>query len=150
MKMTRRGNIYFLALEPGESVREEIEGLAARQAIKTGIIDHGIGAVERVQLAYYDLQTRKYLSISLPEGGQELVSLQGNIAWKDKKPFLHAHVSLGDRDGLTRSGHLVDAIVHVTVELVILTFHSLEIGREYDERVGLPLWNFPGRERSKN
>jgi predicted DNA-binding protein with PD1-like motif len=144
MKIVRDGDVCLMRLERGEKLRERLEGFAAASGIGTGVVIHGIGAVAEVGLRYYDLDARTYLTIPVPAGGHELVSTQANLAWKDGKPFLHMHVAIGGRRGETLSGHLEDAVVHVTVELVILTFPDLRVGRTPDEAVGLALWDFPG------
>lgn len=50
----------------------------------------------------------------------EVLSALGDIAiGDDGKPSLHLHVVLGLSDGSTRGGHLLEAIVHPTLEIVI-------------------------------
>ena len=63
--------------------------------------------------------------------------LTGDIAVKDGKPEPHVHVVLGRRDGSTRGGHLVRAIVRPTLELMLELGGALE--RRFDPASGLAL-----------
>jgi uncharacterized protein len=49
----------------------------------------------------------------------ELLSLAGDVALSDGEPVIHAHVVVGCRDTTTRGGHLIDATVRPTLELII-------------------------------
>jgi hypothetical protein len=54
------------------------------------------------------------------------------------KPSIHAHVVLGKRDGSTCGGHLIEAEVRPTLEL-ILTESPAHLERRYDQEAGLAL-----------
>lgn len=142
----RHADVLFVALEPGDKVREELEKLAGQHLIKAGVIVHGIGAVTDLKLAYYELKDRKYVPIDGADDGDiyEVTAFQGNLTWKDGKPFLHAHLVACDREGMAGGGHLVEATVAVTLEIVLIDFRGTVIERTMDEHVGLPLWTFPG------
>ena len=78
-----------------------------------------MGAFERAQLAYFDWEAKKYQPIPIEEQ-VEVIALTGDIAENDEnKPDIHAHVILGRRDGSTRGGHLMEAIVRPTLELTM-------------------------------
>jgi uncharacterized protein len=57
-------------------------------------------------------------SVSLDEQ-VELLSLIGDVALKDGEPQVHAHVVIGKRDGTAYGGHLLQARVRPTCELVL-------------------------------
>jgi len=67
-----------------------------------------------------------------------VLSLLGDIALADGKPKLHAHVVLGKRDGSAHGGHLLEAHVRPTLE-VILTESPSHLERVHDPETGLPL-----------
>ena len=146
MRIARDGERYLVALEPGESVRTELEAICGKHDIRTGIIRHCIGAVKDLKLAFYELPARKYIPIEVDDDTYEVAAGQGNLTWKDGKPFLHMHVVATDREGMAGGGHLVDAIVAVTLEIEIVSYKDDIIVREYDDRVGLPVWRFPERK----
>jgi predicted DNA-binding protein with PD1-like motif len=67
-----------------------------------------------------------------------VLALVGDIAFQDGKPKIHAHVVLGRRDGSARGGHLLEARVRPTLE-VILTESPAHLNRVYDPASGLAL-----------
>ena len=72
------------------------------------------------------------------KGQAEVLSLTGNLALRDNEPFFHIHVALGLRDGSARGGHLFEATVRPTVELVLTTY-AKPVRRRVDPETGLPL-----------
>jgi uncharacterized protein len=74
----------------------------------------------------------------------ELVSLIGDITLEENKslgenkPMIHAHAVVGKRDGSTAGGHLLEAHVRPTLEL-ILTESPVHLERKFDAESGLPL-----------
>jgi predicted DNA-binding protein with PD1-like motif len=96
-----------------------------------------IGAFSEVVLGYFDWEKKDYERIEVTEQ-VEVLSLIGDIALQDGKPKVHAHVVLGRRDGSARGGHLLQARVRPTLEL-ILTESPTHLKRQYDPASGLAL-----------
>ena len=61
-----------------------------------------------------------------------------NLALDKDEPFFHVHVALGLRDGSARGGHLFEATVRPTVEIMLTTF-ARPVRRTIDAATGLPL-----------
>ena len=107
--------------------------------------DHGIsgaqitaiGAFRRVVLGYFDWQRKSYERITVDEQ-VEVLTLTGNIGRKDTAPALHAHVVVGRRDGTAHGGHLLEAIVRPTLELIVIETPR-HLRRRLDDATGLPL-----------
>ena len=68
----------------------------------------------------------------------EVLSLIGDVALKDDAPQVHAHVVVGRSDGTTLGGHLVEARVRPTLE-VILVETPEHLRKEVDPETGLAL-----------
>lgn len=98
---------------------------------------NGIGAFQRVRLGYFQREARKYHPIDINEQ-VELLSLIGNFARKDGKPKLHAHVIVGKRDGSAHGGHLLEARVWPTLEIMVIETPAY-LQRTVDESTGLAL-----------
>ncbi|MBA3348875.1 MAG: DUF296 domain-containing protein [Actinobacteria bacterium] len=64
--------------------------------------------------------------------------LAGDVASKDGKPTVHAHVVVGKRDGTAHGGHLLRAHVRPTLEL-ILESSPAQLRKRVDEETGLAL-----------
>jgi hypothetical protein len=99
----------------------------------------GIGAISDAVIGYFDPKKNAYLRNHQKEQA-EVLSLTGNLALYDNKPFFHVHVALGMRDGSGRGGHVFELTVRPTVELV-LTAYPKPVRREIDAETGLPLLN---------
>lgn len=68
----------------------------------------------------------------------EVMSLIGTIATTDSGPKIHAYVVIGKSDGTAHGGHLLEAYVWPTSE-VMLTEFSVELRRTIDDETRLPL-----------
>ncbi len=69
----------------------------------------------------------------------EVVSLIGDIAVdKSNQPKLHAHVAVAKRDGSMMGGHLMDARVRPTLE-VMLEESPAVLRRQMDPESGIAL-----------
>jgi predicted DNA-binding protein with PD1-like motif len=96
-----------------------------------------IGAFSDVVLGYFDREKKKYREIPVREQ-VEVLSLNGDIALKDGKPQLHAHVVVGKSDGTAHGGHILEAHVWPTLE-VIVTESPKHLRRKTDDETGLAL-----------
>jgi uncharacterized protein len=58
--------------------------------------------------------------------------------------MLHTHVTVGNRDGRTSGGHVIEAVVCPTVE-VFVTMASVPLNKQYDPESGLMLIALEGK-----
>ena len=127
---------YLLVFHTGQEVMRGLLAFAKKYDLVAGHVT-GIGALSGAVIGYFDPGKNSYLKN--PQNEQaELLSLTGNLALHDNAPFFHVHVALGLRDGAARGGHLFEAIVRPTVELV-LTTSPRPVRRKIDRDTGLPL-----------
>lgn len=96
-----------------------------------------IGAFSDAVLGYFDWTTKEYERIPIDEQ-VEVLAMVGDVALDAGKPKVHAHVVVGLRSGHTRGGHLLQAHVRPTLE-VILTESPGYLKREHDPESGLAL-----------
>ncbi len=129
---------FWLRLKRGEPVIESMTRFAREQEITAAQIS-GIGAVSGVTLGYFDLTRREYNRKKF-DGVYELLNLAGNISLVDGEPFVHAHIVLANPDYQVIGGHLFEAEVAVTVEIVLRVFPQ-KINRKFDPEVNLKLWD---------
>ena len=110
---------FAVVFEAGEEVVAGLVRFAADQKL-SGAHLTGIGAFERVTLGFFDVGRKEYTKISIEEQ-VELLSLVGNIALDDHgQPKLHAHVVVGKSDGSAHGGHLLEASVRPTLEVMVV------------------------------
>src|ERR671922_45714 len=89
------------------------------------------------KLLHEDGERTEYKRIALREQ-VEVLTLAGDVAVKDTDPQVHAHVVVGKADGTAWGGHLLEAHVWPTLE-VVLVESPAELRRALDEETQLPL-----------
>jgi predicted DNA-binding protein with PD1-like motif len=130
--------ILLARLERGDDLLEALQALCSAQQVRAGVI-HGIGAVERAVIGYYDQQAGRYDALPVPHA-MEIANLQANVSIKDGEPFVHAHVTLAGPDGRCLGGHLMPGTVVFACELQLRCFEGEAPQRGLDELTGLALW----------
>jgi len=128
---------YLLVFDPDEEVVTGLIGFVREKAITAGHFT-AIGAVSGAALGFFDRERKDYKKI--PQDGQaEVLSLIGDVALKeDGSPGVHAHAVLGLPDGSARGGHLIEAKVWPTLE-VVLTESPKHLRRTFRPELGLAL-----------
>ena len=95
----------------------------------------GIGAVRSATLGWFDPQRKTYRRISI-DHQSEVLSLLGDIALYQGKPVVHAHMVVGSPSGMVHGGHLLQAYVRPTLE-VIVTAYPRALYKKFDPEKGL-------------
>jgi predicted DNA-binding protein with PD1-like motif len=99
-----------------------------------------VGAFRQTVLGYFDRDRKQYRKIPVDEQ-VEVLSLIGDVALKPEGgPEVHAHVVVGRMDGTTLGGHLLEAHVWPTLE-VIITDAPRHLQKKHDPETGLALIN---------
>jgi predicted DNA-binding protein with PD1-like motif len=127
---------YVVILDRGEEVVKTLTAFANAQGI-TAARFTAIGAFSAVTLGYFDRERKDYTRIPVREQ-VEVLSLIGDIALDQAAPKLHAHAVVGKRDGTAHGGHVLEATVWPTLE-VVLTESPKYLKRRMDPEVGLAL-----------
>lgn len=96
-----------------------------------------VGAFSSVTLGFFDRQTMDYKHIPINEQ-VEVLALIGNVALDDGKPKIHAHVVVGKADGTAHGGHVMEAHVWPTLEVVVIESPD-HLQRTVDKETGLAL-----------
>jgi len=127
---------WVLIFDKGD---EPVAGLTAfAKAQKLGAAHFtAIGAFSDVTLGYFDRAKRDYKKIPLHEQ-VEVLSLLGDVALDKGEPKIHAHVVVGRADGEARGGHLLEAHVWPTLE-VVLVESPRHLRKRHDPETGLAL-----------
>jgi predicted DNA-binding protein with PD1-like motif len=107
-----------LVLDRGDEVMSNLQRFAAEHNLIASRLT-AIGAFESATLGYFDWERKEYDRIPVNEQ-VEVLSLVGDIALDGAKPKVHAHVVLGRRDGSTVGGHLLEARVRPTLEVMLV------------------------------
>lgn len=128
---------FAVVFETGDSVMEGLEAFAVREGL-TAASFSGIGAFSDAVTGYFDWDSKNYLKNRIDEQ-VEVASLNGDVALApDGAQAVHVHVVLGRRDGSAIAGHLVEAHVRPTLE-VVLTETPAHLQKAVDSQSGLAL-----------
>jgi len=130
------GNAILLRLDPGEEILASLKALCAQESIALGAVQ-GIGAVNYAVLGLFDPATKQYRA-NVFEENLEIVSLTGNITTMDGEVYLHLHMAVSDEQGRVFGGHLTEAVISVTAEIVIAQIDGAA-DRKFSEKIGINL-----------
>lgn len=128
---------FLVRLEKGEKVNVSIKKFCEKLNIKNASFV-SLGSIENPVLAHYRVDNKKYKEKEL-QGIFEVTSFMGNVAIFEASPLVHGHISISDEDMKEFGGHLVEATVSATLEIVIQDLGSSKI-KKYDEKIGLKLF----------
>lgn|ERR1035441_4979545 len=133
----RQPKTFVVIFETGDEIAEGLKRFAIEQKL-AGSSFKAIGALSSVKLGWFNWETKKYqTSVDLAEQ-LELLSLIGDIALKDGEPQVHAHVVVAKSDGTALGGHLQEAHVRPTCE-VVLTESPEHLQKQIDPESGIAL-----------
>ena len=128
---------FAVVLQTGDDSVSCIKEFAERERLSAAQIT-AIGALCDAVLGYFDWDQKEYPRIPVREQA-EIASFIGDIALaEDGKPSLHVHVVLGRRDGTALAGHLFEAHVRPTLEIIV-TESPEHLGKRRDPESGLAL-----------
>ncbi len=117
MQYARYGADYVLRLDEGEEAIESLRRFLVDRDIMAGYLV-GWGAFSRLKLAFYHPDRGEYIERTFNQQ-LEVASLLGNIACLNGEPAIHAHLTAGDEEFHTYSGHLVEGVARPMLEVFV-------------------------------
>jgi len=127
---------FVLVFDAGDEVVSGITSFAKENALDAASLT-AIGAFSGATLGYFVVEKKEYEEIPVEEQ-VAVLSLVGDIALNRGEPELHAHAVVGRRDGTTRGGHLLEARVRPTLEVVLIESPE-HLRKKPNEEFGLAL-----------
>ena len=113
---------FILVFETGDELAKGLFEFAGQEKLSAASFK-AVGALEP--------------SVTLDEQ-VELLSLIGDVAVKGEKPVVHAHAVIGRKDGTAHGGHLIEAHIRPTCE-VVLAESPIHLQKQVDPESGLVL-----------
>ena len=139
MEYRRFGNTIVARIDRGEEVLEQVKAIAQAEQIKLASVQ-ALGAVGEFTVGVFHTAEKQYHANSFA-GDFEIVSLVGTITTKDGEFYAHLHISAGDTEGRVLGGHLNEAVISATCELVLEIMDGT-VERRFDPETGLNLMEF--------
>lgn len=129
---------YLIRLQKGEKILEQLKKFCLENEVEGGFF-YGLGAVSFVELALYNVETKKYYSQKF-EQALEMTNITGSIGYLEKELIIHSHATFSDEKMQAIGGHLVEAVISGTAEIYFQILPKLT--KKYDEETGLKLFDF--------
>ncbi|MBS3102747.1 DNA-binding protein [Candidatus Woesearchaeota archaeon] len=132
-KKLNDGN-YVANLEKGDNIVESLLNFCSENNIKLGFFN-GLGALDKVELAHFNAETKKYSSIVM-EDALEIISLHGNITEMNNKIYIHPHIVVSDDKMKAFGGHLKEGRISTIGEIFVVPMKG-KVARYHSEEIGL-------------
>ncbi len=110
---------YVIVFAPGDEIMSGLTEFAEKYKVKSAHFT-AIGDVRAAKMGWYD-QSKKMFKVNAINEQCEVTSLIGDIAIYNGKPVVHAHINLATSDGIVHGGHLLEAFVTPTLEVMMTT-----------------------------
>jgi predicted DNA-binding protein with PD1-like motif len=139
MKGLKVKRVVMRRLVPGADLLEELNKLANAEGIELGALS-GIGALRKAAVGIFDVAKGEYV-VNEFDGEMEICALTGNVSLKEGTPFVHAHLSLSDREGRAFGGHVMPGCEIFVAEVILWEFEGARLERRPQADCGgLALW----------
>ena len=139
MDYRRFGKTIVARIDRGEEVLTQLKAIALKEDIKLASV-RALGATDDFTVGVFKVEEKKYYANHFT-GDFEIVSLTGTISTMNGEYYAHLHMSAGDEQGRVFGGHLNEARISATCEMVIEIIDG-QVDRLRDESVGLNLFHF--------
>jgi predicted DNA-binding protein with PD1-like motif len=129
---------YALIFDKNEEVIAGLQAFAKQEKLGASHFT-AIGGFSNMILGFFDRSKKDYKKIPIHEQ-VEVLSLVGDVAIDDQNnsPKVHAHVVVGKADGTAHGGHIMEALVWPTLEVIIVE-SPRHLHRKTDPETGLAL-----------
>ncbi|MBQ3486999.1 MAG: DNA-binding protein [Clostridia bacterium] len=117
MDYRRFGDTVIARLDKGEEIHGQLRQIALKEDIRLAEIS-GLGAADDVTLGVFIIGEKRYHTNRFT-GDMEIVSLTGTVSTMNGEYYAHLHMGVSDLEGRMFGGHLTEAVVSITCELVI-------------------------------
>ena len=136
-KIDESPQTFILVFATGDELAEGLLRFAKEQQLSAASFE-AIGALSSVRLGWFSWESKRYEPSVTLEDQMEILSLIGDVALLDGEPVVHAHMVIGKQDGTAHGGHLLQARVRPTCE-VVLTESPAHLQKVIDPESGLAL-----------
>lgn len=109
--------VYALVFAKGDEVLSGLTEFAEKYQVTSAHFT-AIGDAIGAKVGWYD-QSRKMFKVIALNEPHEITSLVGDIAMMNGKPSVHAHINLADQNGNVHGGHLLEAFIFPTLEVMV-------------------------------
>ena len=139
MEYRKFGDTYIVRMDPGEEILTQLKVFAEQEGVKLASVT-ALGAVKDFTVGVFDTGAKVYKSNRF-QGVYAIVSLGGTINTLNDAFYCHLHMCAADQEGHAFGGHLNEAVISATCELVVTCLPG-RTDRVFSDEVGLNLISF--------
>ncbi len=124
-KEWNQGRRFIIKIAPGEKIVERLRLLISEEGIQNGVIVSAVGSVTNAHFRGIKSGAKRPITEPrmrqhLIEGPLELLGLEGNLILADSGEVdCHVHILLAKSSGEVLGGHLFDAEVFASCEILL-------------------------------
>ncbi|MEP6751092.1 MAG: DUF296 domain-containing protein [Bacteroidota bacterium] len=108
---------YCLVFAAGDEILSGLKEFAIRYNVKSAHFT-AIGDAKSAKYGWYD-KSKQMFKVMEINNFSEITSLIGDIALYNNNPVVHGHVNFATEDGTVHGGHLLEAFVSPTLEVMV-------------------------------
>jgi len=139
-----QGRQFIIKIKPGEKLRDRLSAFALQSGVKNAVIISAVGSVRHA--FFRGIKAGAKRPITEPrmrqhqmDGPLELLGLEGNLITDDRGEIdCHLHIMLGKSSGDVVGGHLFDAEVFASCEILLTEMVVQGVERHISKSAGTP------------
>lgn len=139
MEYKRFDNTVVIRMDRGEEVLATLKEVALKENIKLASVS-ALGACDHFVAGVFKVDTKEYIK-NVFDGDYEITALVGTINTMKGEYYSHIHITCGDEKGNCFGGHLNEARISVTCEMVVTIING-SVDRKKDDVTGLNVFKF--------
>jgi uncharacterized protein len=120
MEAVAKERSLFIRVDPGEELIATLLDVVTLRNIQSAAIVSGVGMFSRLALGFFNLERDDY-DVRVFTGILDVSSITGGLVRRHGAPAAHIHAVVNDDSHATYSGHVIDAVCHITAELFLVT-----------------------------
>ncbi len=136
MEYKRFNHKLILRVFKGEEILQTIDKVCHQESINLATIT-GLGAANRISVGLYNAEKKNYHQKKF-EGVFEITNITGNVSQMNESLYLHVHITFSNEELCAFGGHLNEAWISGTAE-IILDIIEGSSNRFEDDDTGLNL-----------
>jgi uncharacterized protein len=125
---------YVLVFAKGDEVMSGLKEFAVKYHVKSAHFN-AIGDASSIKFGWYDI-SKKMFKVMHINTFAEITSLAGDITLYNNNPVVHAHISMATEDGILHGGHLFEAFISPTLQLM-MTVEPEALFKKLDPETGI-------------
>jgi predicted DNA-binding protein with PD1-like motif len=125
---------YCIIFANGDEILSGLKEFAVKYHVTSAHFT-AIGDARSARFGWYD-KDKKMFRVNEINKFAEITSLMGDVSIYNGNPVVHAHINLATEDGIVHGGHLLEAFVSPTVQLM-MTVEPEAMYKKLDQESGI-------------